>query len=132
MLFGYLVFDIQWGGLAADALVVAGIVISASAFGVFFNSFMKSTRQSGALFGGVVTVTGMVGISNVFTMGSPNASQATDVISLLVPQGWTMRALEQAMQGAAFNDMLLTFGAILIWSAVFFVVGVLRFRKRFA
>ncbi len=132
MLFGNLVFGIRWGSLAASALVVAGIVISASAFGIFFNSFMKGTRQSGALFGGVVTITGMIGISGVFTMSSPNASQATDVISLLVPQGWTMRALQQAMQGAAFNDILLTFGGILAWSAVFFVIGILRFRKRFA
>ncbi|MBN2503284.1 MAG: ABC transporter permease [Anaerolineales bacterium] len=132
MIFGTLVFNIQWGNLAASVLVVLGIVISASAFGILVNSLMNSTRQAGVVIGGGLTVTGMLGMSGIFTMGAPGASQATDVISLLVPQGWVVRALQQAMQGAANSEILLTFGGILAWSVVFFVIGVLRFRKRFA
>jgi len=50
----------------------------------------------------------------------------------LVPQGWGVRGLLQAMNGAQVADVWLTALAVLAWSAVFFVVGVWRFNRRYA
>ncbi|HEX5808604.1 MAG TPA: ABC transporter permease, partial [Anaerolineales bacterium] len=61
-----LIFQIEWGNLVAVALIAAGIIFSASSFGIFVNSFLKDTKQAGVLFGGVLTITGMLGMMEIF------------------------------------------------------------------
>lgn len=127
-----LMFKIQWGDFISVALVAVGIIFSASSFGIAFNSFMKNTKQAGVLFGGVLTVTNMVGMISIFAMGSPGAARLGDTVSLLVPQGWAIRGLMQSMRGEPLSSVLITTLVILVWSAVFFSIGVLRFNRRYA
>jgi ABC-2 type transport system permease protein len=124
-----LIFGIRWGGLFSVALVAAGIILSASSFGVFVNSFLKNTKQAGVLFGGVLTVTGMLGMIRIFAMSSPGSPVET--ISLLVPQGWAIRGLMQSMTGEAVGIVFVNALVLLGWSAAFFVIGVLRFNRRY-
>jgi len=128
----HLIFGIQWGDTLPVALVAIGIILSASSFGVFINSFLKSTKQGGVLFGGVLTVTGMLGMISIFAIGSPTASQMGNTVSLLVPQGWAVRGLMQALNAEPVNSVFMTTLALLAWSIVFFIVGVWRFNKRYA
>jgi len=127
-----LVFGIQWGEFVPVALTAVGIIFSASAFGIFVNSFLKDTKQAGVLFGGVLSVTGMVGMIEIFAAGSPSAAQLGATVSLLVPQGWAIHGLLQSLNGEQVGAVLLTTLVMLAWSAVFFIVGVLRFNKRYA
>jgi ABC-2 type transport system permease protein len=127
-----LIFGIQWGELSSVTLTAIGIIFSASSFGIFVNSFLKNTKQAGVLFGGVLTVTGMVGMISIFAMNSPGAARLGDTVSLLVPQGWAIRGLMQSMNGEAVSTVLVTMFVMLAWSAVFFSVGVMRFNKRYA
>ncbi|MFN2105305.1 MAG: ABC transporter permease [Candidatus Promineifilaceae bacterium] len=131
LLFGYLVFHIEWGDPLPVVIAAAGLVIIAATTGLFLVSLLKDTRQGGIIFGGLLTLTGMVGLFTVFTVGSPNTPQALDTVSLLVPQGWAMRPFRQAIEGDALPNIALTFAVILLWSAVFFFVGQYRLRKRF-
>ncbi|HEX2997737.1 MAG TPA: ABC transporter permease, partial [Anaerolineales bacterium] len=124
-----LIFKIQWGALLSVALVALGIIVSASSFGIFVNSFVKSTKQAGVLFGGVLTVTGMLGMIRIFAMSS--AGSPVETISLLVPQGWAIRGLLQSMNGEPLGNILVTGLILLVWSAAFFIVGVLRFNRRY-
>jgi ABC-type multidrug transport system permease subunit len=71
----------------------------------------------------------MLGMIRVFAMNSPGS--AVDTVSLLVPQGWAIRGLVQSMNGEPVSSVLITCLAMLAWSAVFFVVGVLRFNRRY-
>jgi hypothetical protein len=112
-------------------LMAAGIVFSASSFGIFVNSFLKNTKQGGVIFGGVLTVTGMMGMIKIFAMNSAIANKMGDTVSLLVPQGWAVRGLIQSMNGDPLNSVLITVLVSLLWSAVFFVVGVWRFNRRY-
>jgi hypothetical protein len=105
--------------------------LSASAFGIFVNSFLKDTKQAGVLFGGVLTVTGMVGMIEIFAAGSPSAARLGDTISLLVPQGWAIRGLMQSLNGEPVSAVLVTALVMLVWSAALFIVGVLRFNRRY-
>jgi ABC-2 type transport system permease protein len=127
-----LIFGIQWGEFLPIALTAAGIILSASAFGIFVNSLLKDTKQAGVLFGGVLTITGMVGMISIFGMGSSDAARLGNTVSLLVPQGWAIRGLMQSMSGEPLGAVVLTLLAMLIWSAAFFTVGILRFNKRYA
>lgn len=122
-----LVFGIQWGALPAVALSALGIVTCATAFGIFLTSLLKNSRQGGAVFGGLMTITGMVGMLTIF---SPSALSST--ISLIMPQGWAVRGLLLALHGATSGEAALNLLALLAWSVVFFAVGLLRFQKRFA
>jgi ABC-type Na+ efflux pump permease subunit len=127
-----LIFSIEWGEALSVALVAIGIVFSASSFGIFVNSFLQNTKQAGVLFGGVLTVTGMLGMISIFAIGSPAAAQMGDTVSLLVPQGWAVRGLVQSMNGEPISDLLITTLVLLSWSATFFIIGVWRFNKRYA
>ena len=126
-----LIFGVKFREARSIAVAEIGVVLIASSAGIFINSLMKSTSQSGVIFGGIMTVTGMVGMISIFTMNSGGGGGAADIISLLVPQGWAIRGVLQAMDGEPFQEVLLTTFVMLAWAAVFFVVGVRRFQKRY-
>jgi ABC-type Na+ efflux pump permease subunit len=127
-----LIFSIQWGNISSLILMAFGLILAASSFGVFLNSFLKDTKQGGVLFGGVLTVTGMLGMIRIFAMNSPAAAKLGNSVSLLVPQGWAVRALTQSMDAEPLSSLLITTLILLLWSMVFFAVGIWRFNKRFA
>jgi ABC-type multidrug transport system permease subunit len=127
-----LIFQIDWGEPSAIALAALGIVFIASAFGILLNSFMKSTKQGGTVFGGILTMTGMLGMISIFALNSPAAAQLGETVSLLVPQGWAIRGVMQAMNDAHLSEVMLTLLVMLVLSAAFFIVGVWRFNKRYA
>jgi ABC-2 type transport system permease protein len=127
-----LIFGIEWGAPLPVAFSAAGIILSASSFGIFVNSLLKTTKQAGVLFGGVLTVTGMLGMISIFAMGAPGAAVMSETVSLLVPQGWAIRGLMQSMQGEPLLSVVFSSLAMVIWSAAFFTLGVMRFNKRYA
>jgi ABC-2 type transport system permease protein len=132
LILGRLIFAIQWGSLLPLALVTFATVLAAATFGIFVISLLKSTRQAGSVLGGLLTVTGMLGMVKIFTMGAPTSPAWADIASMFVPQGWAVRGLSQVMAAASINDILLTCLALLGMSMVFFSIGVLRFQKRYA
>lgn len=130
MILARLIFGIDWGEPAAVALVTLGTVIAASTFGVMVNSFLKSPKQAGAIMGGLLTVTGMVGMMDIFT-GNAGGSQF-GILPLLTPQGWAARSMLNASLGASAVEILPNTLTLIGISIVFFVIGVLRFQKRYA
>lgn len=130
MFFGWLVFGIQWGGALAVVLAAAGIVLIATATGLFLAALVKSTRQSGAIYGGVLTLTGMLGMITIFTGGQ--SSPTIQTITLVVPQGWAVQGLQTAMNGGVPADLLPSLAGLLAWSAVFVAVALWRLQRRFA
>jgi len=49
-----------------------------------------------------------------------------------VPHGWAVRGYSLLLEGGGASDVLPTFVAMLILSLAFFLVGLMRFRKRFS
>ena len=132
LLFGRYIFKIDWGDLLAVILAVAGLVIVSAATGLFLVSFLKNIRQAGIVFGGILTLTGMMGLLPVFTAGVPEQPEVVEKISLLVPQGWAMLAFTTAMDGGTALDVLAIFAVLMLWSLVFAVIAQYRLQKRFA
>ena len=127
-----LLFKVYWGEAFPVTLMAVGIVFSASSFGVFLNSFLKNSKQGGVLYGGVLTVTGMIGMIRIFAMGSPAAATLGDTVSLLVPQGWAVRSMLLSMDGAGPDSLIVNTLVLLAWSLAFFAIGVWRFNRRYA
>ena len=132
VLLASLIFGVDWGDPLPIALVVIGLVVVASSFGIFVTSFLRDTRQGGIIYGGVMTVMGMVGMLPTFTAANPSGSSAFETASLFVPQGWGVRGWRLLIEGGAIGDVLLTVAVMLAAGIVFFVIGVLKFRKRYA
>jgi ABC-2 type transport system permease protein len=126
------IFGVDWGHPVSIALVVIGLVVVASSFGIFVTSFLRDTRQGGIIYGGVMTVMGMVGMLPTFTAANPAGSSAFETASLVVPQGWGVRGWRLLLEGSAIGDVLPTVAVMLAAGLVFFGIGVLRFRKRYA
>jgi ABC-2 type transport system permease protein len=127
-----LIFDVYWGEPLPVALAALGLIVLSASFGIFITSLVKDSRQAGIVYGGVMTVLGMVGLISVFTAGVPDVADKVGVAALVTPQGWSLRAWQFAMDGAAMGDLLLTVAVTLVAGAVFFALGVYRFSKRFA
>jgi ABC-type transport system involved in multi-copper enzyme maturation permease subunit len=125
-----LIFGIQWGALPTVALAAIVTVCSAATFGILICSLLKNSRQGGIIFGGVLTVTGMVGMMDIFT-GNPNSAQF-GILPLLTPQGWAARSMLLSMDGAPISQVLPYALVLLALSAAFFIAGVWRFQKRYA
>ncbi|GAB4146068.1 MAG: hypothetical protein Fur0021_03810 [Candidatus Promineifilaceae bacterium] len=130
MFFGWLVFGIQWGGWLSVVLMAAGIILTSTATGLLLASLVTSTRQSGVIYGGVLTLTGMLGLITIFTGGQSSPTIRT--ITLLVPQGWTVQGLQTAMNGGSAAELLPTWAGLLVWIGVFTAVALFRLRRRFA
>ncbi len=130
--FGHFVFNIDWGEAPAVILASLGLMITAAATGLFLVSFLKNTRQSGIVFGGVLTLTGMLGLIPVFTAGVPDQPEVVETISLLVPQGWAVRGYTIALDGGSITDVLPVFGVLVLWSLLFALIGQWQLQKRFA
>jgi ABC-2 type transport system permease protein len=120
-------FNIQWGAPGPVLLAAGGIVACATSFGIFLNSLLKNARQGGVVFGGFLTVTGMIAMLGIFS--GPGAGET---VALLVPQGWALRGLLIGLNGEAAGPAALNLLAVLAWSAAFAAAGLLRFQKRFA
>jgi ABC-2 type transport system permease protein len=132
LVLGRLIFGIPWGALLPVTLVTAGTILAASAFGIFINSLLKNTKQSGLIFGGLLTVMGMVGGLPIFVGFASPASATLNNVSLVVPPGWAVHGLLQTMNNASLGNVLPTFLVLVAWAILFFVIGVLRFQKRYA
>ncbi|MFZ6026611.1 MAG: ABC transporter permease [Chloroflexota bacterium] len=126
-----LLFQIEWGMLLPLSLTLTGLVVTASAFGICVNAWMKSTKQGGVVYGGLLTVTGMIGMIDVFT-GNPGGASRFGNLPLLMPQGWVERGLLQTMQGATVGQILPYLTLMFVGSVVLFAIGVWRFQKRYA
>jgi hypothetical protein len=73
-----------------------GLIVAATGFGVMLMSFIKNTRQTGPVLGGVLTITGMIG--GLFSNGMPNIPAAMDKVALSMPQGWAMHRINAVPQ----------------------------------
>jgi len=114
----HLIFRIQWGDLGLVSLAAIGTVFCAASFGICVNSFLKNSRQGGAVFGAVLTVTGMLGMLSIMASGSPTAAQI-GTASLFVPQGWAVQGLVSVMHGAQFAELIPIVLGLMTWASLF-------------
>ena len=73
----------------------------------------------------------MIGLIPVFTAGVPNQSEAVQLVSLFVPQGWAVRGFIIGIDGGNPVDVLPALGVSLIWSLIFLYIGQYRLQRRF-
>lgn len=125
-----LMFNIEWGDPLLLSIAVLALVLLSSSFGILIMSFLKTTRQAGPVIGVVLTLSGMGG--GLFTSAMPSVPAAFDTVTLFTPQGWNHKIWKLAMESSGLEGMILPLLVVLVMAGIFFVIGSLVFRKRFA
>jgi ABC-2 type transport system permease protein len=123
-------FGVRWGQPLSVALVALALVVVSGGFGIFLMSFVRSTQQAGPVLGGVLTIMGMAG--GLFTTGVENMPGFLDTISLLVPQGWALRAWKLSLAGATAGELWSSLAVMLAMGVASFALGAVAFRRRLA
>ena len=129
------IFGIDWGKTLPVVLVALGLIVLAASFGIFVTSWLKGTKQAGAVYGGVLNIVGWVGISRMFLAlvpGTESFAPIGNTVSLISPYGWALWGWQETLSGGSIGDVILIVVVMLAMSAAFFSIGVLKFRKRFA
>lgn len=124
-----LIFHIAWGKPLSLSLAILGLIVAATGFGVMLMSMIKSTRQTGPILGGVLTLTGMLG--GLMTNGLPNLPEVMDKVALTMPQGWALRALKLSLAGGTAEAIIFSTLVLVALGMLFFVIGLTLFRRRF-
>lgn len=130
MLASSLLFGISWGKAGSVLLVSAGLIVASAGFGIMLMSFIKNSRQTGPVLGGVMTLTGMLG--GLMTTAIPNLPAGFETVTLFTPQGWAMQGWKLALSGMGPGGVLLPVLVMLASGLAFLAIGVVLFRKRFA
>ncbi len=125
----HFIFGIEWGDPILVALALLGQVLAASGLGVFLISFIKTSRQAGPVMGGGLTALGMLG--GLFTANIP-MPEAFNKLAIFTPQGWVIRGWKVVLNGQPFSELFTPLVVMLLMGVILFVIGALRFKKRFA
>lgn len=130
LLASILLFGIQWGQPATVLLVSFALVVVSSSFGLLLMSFVKNSRQTGPVLGGVMTLTAMIG--GLFTTAVPGVPASIEKVSLSMPQGWALQSWKIALSGAGPAQVVVPVLVLLALGMIFFAAGIARFRGRYA
>jgi len=125
--FGVLVMRLNWGreplGLA---VLLISAALSAAAFGTMLGTFIKTSAQANGLsimFGMVFAMMG--GCWYPLELFPPAIQRAVKVL----PTTWAMEGmLDLGLRGGGLLDVLPESGVLLGFAALFFTIGLLRFR----
>ncbi len=123
-------FGIRWGRPLPLVLAGLGLAVIAAGFGVLLLAFVRTSRQSGPVFGVVLTVTGMVG--GLMTATMPSVPPGFRTAALFTPQGWAMELWRACMAGGGVSTLLPSLGGTLAIGIGLLALGVPLMRRRFA
>jgi ABC-2 type transport system permease protein len=124
-----LIFGVSWGKPFSVVLATLGLIVAATGFGVMLMSFIKTTRQTGPVLGGVLTFTGMLG--GLMTTGIGNLPAVMDKVALTMPQGWALQSWKLSLAGEGTQALLVPTLVLAAMGTVFFAAGLIFFRRRF-
>ena len=125
---GHYLFKINWGEPGSLTLSLLGQMFASVGLAVLLVSFIKTTKQAGPIFGGGLTMLGM--ISGLFT-----ANMKIDIFNTMgnfTPQGWVLKAWKLSIAGQPVSELIVPFIVMLAMGVVMFIIGARMFGKRFA
>jgi ABC-2 type transport system permease protein len=126
---GRLIFGIRWGEPGTILLALLGQMVASVGLAVLLVSFIKTSKQAGPIFGGALTMLGM--LSGLFTtnIAMPESFKA---IANFTPQGWVLKAWTLSLAGQPAGEMIVPFLVLVTMGFIMFAIGAVMFSKRYA
>lgn len=128
MVTSYYIFGVNWGETGSFTLSLLGQMFASVGLAALLVSFIQNSKQAGFVFGGALTVLGM--LSGLFTSNIP--IKAFDIIGNFTPQGWVLRAWKLTLAGQPASELILPFLVLVAMGSVMFIIGATIFKRRFA
>ena len=125
---GHFIFGIKWGEPGSFLLSFFGQMFASVGLAVLLVSFIKTSKQAGPIFGGVLSGLGMV--SGLFTTNIP--IPAFKLIGNFTPQGWVLKAWLLSLAGHHATELIAPFLVMVAMGVVMFALGAMSFRRRLA
>jgi len=125
---GHYLFKINWGETGSFLLSFFGQMFASVGLAVLLVSFINTSKQAGAIFGGALTTLGM--ISGLFTTNIK--IKAFDLMGNFTPQGWVLKAWKMSLAGSSVSELIVPFIVLVAMGLVTFAIGAMLFRRRFA
>jgi len=126
VLFAYFAFKLNWGNPMAVFLILACSALAAAAIGTAMGTFIKSEGQAVGLSIMAGMLMGMLGGCWFPLELFPPFMQK---VAMIFPTYWSMQGLlDLLLRGGGLVAVLPEAGVLLGFAAIFFSVGVLRFR----
>lgn len=127
-----LIFGLDWGGsIVALLLVLAAFVLAVTAMGLFMSGLVSTMQQLGSFSPIVIVSTSMIG--GCMWPLEIITSKILLFLADLTPQRWAYKGLKAVIiNGGGLSDVTDALGMLLIIALVFFVLGMLPFRKGFS
>lgn len=125
---GILLFGMRVGGSPLALIVFTLVVVlCATSLGLLIASFSGTQKQVGGVGSIFLLVMGLVGGAMVPRAIMPDSIQ---LIGLMTPHAWALDGFYELLvrEGAGLADVAKEIGALLGFSALFTVVGAVRFR----
>ena len=126
---GAVLFGIGWGRLDAVAVLAVATAAVASGLALMIMGVVKTPGQAGAIGAGVYLVLALLGGN--FT-GTATSAGTYATVQGFTPNGPLLRGWDAAMRGGDLADVASDLLVPLAFAAVFFVVAVWTFRRRYA
>lgn len=121
-----LLMDADWGPIPGVAILIVAIVIAAMGITALVGSFARTAEQASNLQSIVAIVLGMAG--GVF-FPAPSTVPLMDLLSLLSPHGWFLRAMSEQTVSGDWTVVLPAAGAIVAFGVVAAIPAVWRMRR---
>jgi ABC-2 type transport system permease protein len=125
--FGRFVMNVNWGqDIPALVLLMSAFAISSVAFGTMLATFVRTESQAG-------NMSIMLGMTMALMGGCwwplELFPQTVKTIVKILPTTWTMNGLTDLItRGASTMDILPNVGVLLLFTLIFFVIGIRRLR----
>jgi ABC-2 type transport system permease protein len=129
LLAGLLIFGAHWGGFPQVALLALDGAAMSAGLAVLLISVVHNRNQAGNISAGVFLVLALFGGN--FT-GNISNSGFLGVVQRVVPNGWLMRGWVTTMNGGGLRNVVVPLLAAAGFAVLFFAIGTLRFRRRYA
>jgi ABC-2 type transport system permease protein len=126
---GAVLFGIGWGRLDVVLVLAVATAAVASGLALMIMGVVKTPGQAGAIGAGVYLVLALLGGN--FT-GTATSAGTYATIQGFTPNGPLLRGWDAAMRGGDLADVASHLLVPLAFAAVFFVVAVWTFRRRYA
>lgn len=126
MLISTFVFDVYWGNVLGNFVLVSSLLLCIIGLGLFIAGFVKTSEQQTA-FGNLIIVSTCM-LAGVYwpVEVMPDFMQK---MAMFVPQYWGLEGFaELSGRGGTVVDVLLPSSVLLVFTAIFLIVGMSRIR----
>jgi ABC-2 type transport system permease protein len=124
-----MLFRLDWGSPLPVLLLVIGVSLGASAWGILLASFSKNPYQVTSLGTALMLLFGIMGgaFISVDSFGG-----VMKLISKITPHAWALEGFNTLALGGTLNDIVVDLIGLLVMTVILFVVSILVSHKRWA